>query len=97
MQSTFTHFAKQSQDTVLLLARVVVGYVYLLHGTTKLFAMPTVMAGDKGTVDLFSMMGLGGVLETVGGILLILGLFTRVNAFIQAGMMAVAYFYFRHC
>lgn len=39
-------------------------------------------------------MGLGGMLEIIGGVLLILGLFTRINAFILAGMMAVAYFYF---
>ncbi|SUB26741.1 DoxX-like protein [Avibacterium gallinarum] len=50
------------------------------------------MTGGNGAVELFSMMGIGGVLEIVGGALLILGLFTRPVAFILSGMMAVAYF-----
>ncbi len=42
--------------------------------------------------ELFSLMGFAGVLEFIGGILLVLGLFTRVTAFILSGEMAVAYF-----
>ena len=47
-----------------------------------------------GTVELFSQMGVAGVLEVFGGMLIVLGLFTRPVAFIRAGQMAVAYFQF---
>lgn len=94
MNTTFKNFANSLQDVVLLFTRVIVGYMFMVHGTAKLFAFPASMTNGKPAVELFSIMGLGGVLETVGGILLILGLFTRINAFVLAGMMAVAYFYF---
>ncbi len=50
------------------------------------------MPPDGSTAPLFSQMGLAGVLETFGGALLLLGLFTRPVAFVVAGEMAVAYF-----
>ncbi|MFQ1048417.1 DoxX family protein, partial [Avibacterium paragallinarum] len=62
------------------------------HGTAKFFEFPVSMTGGNGAVELFSMMGVGGVLEIVGGTLFILGLFTRPVAFLLSGMMAVAYF-----
>ncbi|MFZ7130601.1 DoxX family protein [Avibacterium avium] len=74
------------------LLRIIAGYMFLLHGTSKFFEYPVSMTGGNGAVELFSMMGIGGVLEIVGGALLILGLFTRPVAFILSGMMAVAYF-----
>jgi putative oxidoreductase len=52
------------------------------------------MPPDGGTARLLSQIGIGGVLETFGGFLLLLGLFTRPVAFILAGEMAVAYFQF---
>ncbi len=58
----------------------------------KLFALPMGMPPDGSTAPLFSQMGLAGVLETFGGALLLLGLFTRPVAFVLAGEMAVAYF-----
>jgi len=71
--------------------RIMAGFMFMLSGTTKLFAFPS--AGHHGgTVELFSQMGLAGVLETFGGFLLMIGLFTRPVAFLVAGEMAVAYF-----
>ena len=67
--------------------RITAAFTFTLHGTMKLFAFP---AGR--VFPLFSEMGLAGVLETFGGVLLILGLFTRPVAFILAGEMAVAFF-----
>ena len=52
------------------------------------------MTGGNGSVELTSLMGIGGVIELVFGILLTLGLFTRVSAFLLSGQMAVAYFMF---
>ena len=62
----------------------------LLHGIAKLFHVPHVAMYDG--VQLMSLLGLAGVLELVGGALLIVGLFTRVTAFVLSGEMAVAYF-----
>ena len=72
--------------------RIVAGFMFMQSGTIKLFAFPAGMPPDGGTVALFSLMGLAGVLEAFGGLLMILGLFTRPVAFILAGQMAVAYF-----
>lgn len=76
----------------LLLVRVMVGYMFLLHGTAKFFEFPVSMTGGNGGVELFSLFGIAAVLEIVGGILMILGLFTRPTAFLLAGQMAYAYF-----
>lgn len=78
----------------LLVARVLVAYMFLLHGTAKLFEFPFSMTGGNGSVELFSIFGLAAVLEVVGGLLVIVGLFTRFTSFILSGMMAVAYFMF---
>jgi putative oxidoreductase len=72
------------------LLRMVAGFMFFLAGTTKLFAWPAVGPGSH--AELFSQLGLAGILETVGGFLLMIGLFTRPVAFIVAGEMAVAYF-----
>jgi putative oxidoreductase len=58
----------------------------------KLFAFPIGMPPDNGTAQIFTQIGIGGILEVVGGALLLLGLFTRPAAFILSGEMAVAYF-----
>ena len=74
--------------------RIAAAAMFLVHGTMKLFAFPIGVPPDSGTVELLSQSGLGGVLETFGGVLLLVGLFTRPVAFILAGEMAVAYFQF---
>jgi len=65
-----------------------VGFTFSLHGFQKLFGL----FGGHGHVHLFSQMGLAGVLECFGGILLIVGLLTVPVAFLLSGEMAVAYF-----
>ena len=74
--------------------RMVASFMFILAGTTKLFAFPAGIPPNGGTVALTSQLGFGAVLETFGGTLLLLGLFTRPVAFILAGEMAVAYFQF---
>ena len=78
------------QPQALALLRIVAGYTFLLHGSAKLLSMPHVAMFDG--LQLFSLYGLAGVLELVGGLLLVLGLFTRPVAFVLSGQMAVAYF-----
>jgi putative oxidoreductase len=70
--------------------RIVAGFLFVVHGTQKLFGVP--VASPGGPVELLSLAGAAGVIETVGGILLILGLLTRPMAFLMSGQMAVAYF-----
>jgi putative oxidoreductase len=70
--------------------RIVTGLLFLQHGTAKLFGVPHVAMFDS--LQLFSLMGLAGMLEVGGGLLIILGLWTRPVAVILSGQMAVAYF-----
>ncbi len=72
--------------------RIVAAATFMLHGTMKLFAFPAAISPKGGTVVLVSQIGLAGILETFGGVLLLLGLFTRPVAFLLSGEMAVAYF-----
>ncbi|MEO8098915.1 MAG: DoxX family protein [Acidobacteriota bacterium] len=70
--------------------RIVAGFTFSLHGYQKFFGWLGGLGGSK--AELMSMMGVAGVLETFGGALIILGLFTRPTAFLLCGQMAVAYF-----
>ena len=72
--------------------RIVAAFMFIQFGTMKLFAFPIGMPPDGSTAQLFSQIGLAGVLETFGGLLLLLGLFTRPVALVLSGEMAVAYF-----
>ena len=73
---------------LLSVLRIVAALIFMEHGTQKLFAFPP---SDNPGPEVFSLLGLSGVLELVGGALLVLGLFTRPVAFVLSGMMAVAY------
>lgn len=74
------------------IARIVIGLLYSLHGFQKLFGMFGGLGGKGARAELFTLIGVAGVLEAGGGVLILLGLFTRPVAFILAGQMAVAYF-----
>ena len=76
-------------DKALAGLRIVSGLMFIQHGTQKIFGFP---APARGPFELFSQMGVGGVLELVGGALIVLGLFTRPVAFLLSGQMAIAYF-----
>ena len=71
--------------------RVMTGLLFLEHGMTKLLHWPATDYFPVGQ-PLPPLMLVGGVLELIGGVLIITGLFTRITAFVLAGMMAVAYF-----
>jgi putative oxidoreductase len=74
------------------LLRIVAAFMFMSAGTMKLFAFPMGIPPNGGTVPLISQIGLAGILETFGGLLLLVGFYTRPVAFILAGEMAVAYF-----
>src|SRR5258705_10850714 len=75
---------------ILSVLRIVTGYLMLTHGTAKIFHITLQPMFDD--LQLFSLIGLAGIIELVGGILILAGLFTRPAAFILSGQMAVAYF-----
>jgi putative oxidoreductase len=75
---------------LLSLLRIMTAFTFLQHGTAKLLKFPHVPMFDN--LQYFSIYGLAGVLELVGGVLLLIGLFSRPVAFVLSGMMAVAYF-----
>jgi putative oxidoreductase len=74
------------------LLRIGAGLLFMQHGAQKLFGMFGGMGPNGGTVTLISQMGLAGVLEFFGGLLIVLGLVTRPVALVLAGEMLVAYF-----
>lgn len=76
-------YAECIHDTL----RIVAGYLFMLHGLQKLFG---VLGGQQ--MEVVSLLGLAALIETVGGALIALGLFTRPAAFIASGEMAAAYF-----
>lgn len=83
-------FTAPFRPVVLSLLRIVSGLLILQYGLAKILKWPAVpMFKD---VQLFSLYGLAGTIELIGGILLVLGLFTRPVAFILSGQMAFAYF-----
>jgi putative oxidoreductase len=74
---------------VLTLLRIMAGLLFLEHGTQKLLGFPpSINPGPA----LLSLMGIQGIIEVIGGALIVIGLFTRPVAFILSGDMAVGYF-----
>jgi len=74
---------------LLSVLRIMTGLLFLQHGTTKYLGFP---ASKYSGVSPMTMGGVAGMFELVGGILIVLGLFTRPVAFVLSGLMAVAYF-----
>jgi putative oxidoreductase len=75
---------------ILGILRIITGFLFLQHGMAKLFGIPHIAMFDG--LHLFSLLGLAGILELVGGSLVLIGLFTSQTAFILSGEMAFAYF-----
>ena len=83
----------QSQAPRLLsVLRIVAAFTFIQVGSAKLFGIPVAIMPGGVTVPPLSLLGIAGTLETFGGLLVLVGLFTRPVAFILSGEMAVAYF-----
>jgi len=80
----------QWSPRLLSVLRIVTAFLFIQHGSMKLLGFPPseAFAGVK----LFSLIGFAGALELFGGLLVLLGFFTRPVAFILSGEMAFAYF-----
>lgn len=83
---------RSSAPYLLSILRVIVAFLFTQVGTAKLFAFPAAIMPNGGTAPIASLVGIAGILETFGGLLLLVGLFTRPVAFVLSGEMAVAYF-----
>lgn len=83
-------FFETWRPRALAVLRILTAYLLIPHGTAKLFGMPHQAMFDG--LQLMSLMGLAGILEVGGGVLLLIGLFTRPVAFVLCGFAAVAYF-----
>ncbi len=79
-----------NKDYFYFVFRVFVGLLFLQHGLQKLFGAFGGLGGNP--AELFSLMGLAGIIETLGGLGIALGLFTRLVAFVAGIEMLVAYF-----
>ena len=93
--TTATHgtIAQRFGPSALGALRVAASALFILHGTQKLFHWPVDPTGPAGpTIALASLPGAAGVIELVGGTLVLFGLFTRPVAFLLSGEMAAAYF-----
>src|SRR5918992_5965420 len=86
-----THWRSLS-PYLLSILRIVTAVLFMQFGTAKWFAFPGSIMPDGSTVSLASLVGMAAILETVGGLFLLVGLFSRPVAFLLSGQMAVAYF-----
>lgn len=79
---------------VYAIMRIIVGFLFLWHGSQKLFGIPPqqMPPGSPAPQGLSPLMAVGGVIELVGGLMIMFGLLAGIAAFIASGMMAVAYF-----
>jgi putative oxidoreductase len=84
MQPPLARFASQTYAVL----RIVAGLLFAMHGTQKLFGWP----GGGNSVELMSLMGLAGIIEFVGGVMIAAGFEAGIAAFIASGQMAFAYF-----
>jgi putative oxidoreductase len=72
--------------------RIVVGLLYACHGAQKLFGVLGGVDRRGASAPLFSLFGLAGIIELVGGLLIVVGLMTGYAAFVASGELATAYF-----
>ena len=87
MHRRSTMIPERYASTIYAIVRIVFGFLFLVHGLQKLFGM-----FDGTVVPLGSLFGVAAMVDLVGGILIIIGLFTGLAAFIASGEMAAAYF-----
>ncbi len=89
--SIFTRWRSWS-PYLLSILRIVAAFLFIQVGTAKVLGFPAAVMPGGGTAPITSLPGIAGLIEMVGGTLLLLGLFTRPVAFILSGETAFAYF-----
>jgi putative oxidoreductase len=86
-------FLQKFEGAFYAVMRIVIGGLFALHGSSKMFNWPTPIPPEH-AIQRFSQGWFGGIIELVTGVLVAIGLFTRPAAFLASGTMAVAYFQF---
>jgi putative oxidoreductase len=86
----YENFFAEWSPRLLSVLRIVAAFLFMMHGTAKLFQIPHQAQFDN--LQLMSLMGIQGMLEAGGGVLLLIGLLSRPVAFVLSGDMAIAYF-----
>jgi putative oxidoreductase len=89
--SNLDSFSVRWTPRLLSVLRIIAAFILMLHGAQKLFGFLPIQ-GMPASFPTFSLPWIAGVLEFFGGLLLLIGLFTRPVAFVLSGLMAVAYF-----
>ncbi len=88
MINTVLSKLEDNSGEILGVTRIVAAFMFLQHGTQKMFSFPV---EANSAFELLSRGGIAGVIEVVGGLLLLIGLFTRPVAFLCSGLMCFAY------
>ena len=83
---------KDWSPELLSVLRIIVAFLFIQHGTAKWFAFPAAVMPGGGVAAVASLAWFAAVIETIGGALMLVGVFARPVAFILAGEMAFAYF-----
>lgn len=86
------HQMKAYEEQIYFVFRVLIGFLFIPHGLQKLFGLFGGIDGSGSTAPLISMYGAAGIIELVGGLLIVVGILTRLIALIAAGQMVVAQF-----
>jgi putative oxidoreductase len=81
-------FFKKQHDNLYVVFRIIIGLLFFVHGAQKWFGW----FGSKGVAAVGSLFWFAGIIETIAGLFLVIGLYSRLVAFISAGEMAFAYF-----
>lgn len=81
------HFMSKFNSHCYALMRIVAGFLFLWHGAQKLFGFPSAIPGEVPAFIIY----VAGPIELIGGILVMIGLFTGWSAFLTSGLMAAAY------
>jgi putative oxidoreductase len=86
------HTISKSSPLALTLLRIIAGFLFMPHGAQKLFGWLGGMGGTGASASFPDLIWVAGVLEFLGGLCILLGVWTRPVAFLLSGEMAVAYF-----
>lgn len=92
MVAALHRLATAYEEPVYSIVRVLIGFLFMQHGAQKLFGLFGGVNGSGGTASLASMYGVAGIIEFVGGLLLVVGLLTRLVALVTAAEMVGAQF-----
>jgi putative oxidoreductase len=88
VQTTLTRIEPVARSVM----RIVIGFTFSCHGWSKLFGALGGLDGHGASAGVFTLLWAAGLIETIGGFLTVVGLFTNAAAFVLCGEMAVAYF-----